>query len=144
MIRISHTVYRYDQPGPINLSCPRPCLNRVLCDEQGITKLASIPCKRCDSSQKSSDISYLEPPYPSLLSRLFQASLLLEMAMVCSADSLPVANTTGGRSALEESISKLAFDLHEDRCRGAEVNCSVLGLCVRLVYLSRSLDHEKR
>lgn len=105
----------------------------MLSDEQGgLTRLTSRTCERCDGNHMSNTGESFSAPCPSLLSRLVQATLLVEMVMKDSVDSSSATALTE-LSLLERDISKLASDLHEDRCQGAEVNCSVLGLCVRSV-----------
>lgn len=104
--------------------------------EQGeLLKLFSGRCKSCKFERVCNATDFLEPAHPSLLFRLFQATLLLEMTMDYVVHSSLIPNSSNERCSLEKDISQLAVDLHKDRCRGAEVNCSVLAVCVRCVVL---------
>jgi len=132
IFRIIRAAYHENgnEKTPVGLSCPRPCLNRMLSDEKGgLTRLVSAKCAECDDDNQATPVS-LNSGYPSLLVRLVQAALLLEIAMEKSPRSSKT-ETPRDQPLLETEISKLASDLHADRCRGAQVNCSVLGLCVR-------------
>lgn len=66
----------------ISLSCLRPCLNRMISDEKGeLTRLLSAKCDKCDDENQATPAVSLNSGYLSLLGRLVQAALLLEMAM---------------------------------------------------------------
>lgn len=122
------------------MSCPRPCLNGMILDQQGgYLKLASDVCTDCDSAQTINAADFPEPVRPSLLFRLFQATLLLETVMEHAIKPFHGTDSKNDTTPIQKDISKLALDLHEDRCRGAEVNCSILALCVRYAFPTHSL-----
>lgn len=112
--------------------CPAPCVNRLCLHQSGA--LNSPICRACQTRENSARDA-ADPPSsspPPLLIRLVQAALLLETAMKTH-DDLPSMNEPEQPCLLEQDMGRLASALHEDRCQGAEVNCSVLGLYVRLV-----------
>lgn len=114
------------------MSCPKPCLNGMILDQKGgCLKLASDVCTDCDSAQTISAADFPESVRPSLLCRLLQATLLLDTVMEHAIKPFLETDSKNDTASMQKDISKLALDLHQDRCRGAEVNCSILALCVR-------------
>lgn len=120
------------QDGTVVLFCPAPCPGLTLVDEQQRLTVMSGACESCSNARIEGFANDSVSPVPTLLNRLVQAAFLLEMSMKSSV----TPSSSQEIRQLGLKISTLACALHEDRCRGADVNCSILGLCVRSVAVS--------